>query len=222
MGDAGTDVRLEKNTILSINISSPNPEATTIFNLHNTNYRSSTATGSYTEVGGYLVNSEGNILLPILGKFRAAGITKKELTDNIIDTILARKLLLEPIVDIRVLNYMVTVIGEVSKPTVITVPSEKISLLQAIGLAGDLTIYGKRENVLIIREENGRKITRRVNLNSPDFFNSPYYYLEPNDVVYIEPNRAKVASGSRTEKLIPIILSSVSLIAIIVTRIIHR
>ena len=117
-------------------------------------------------------------------------------------------------VEIRFLNFEVTVIGEVAKPTVITVPSEKISLLKAIGLAGDLTIYGKRENVLLIREENGKKITRHIDLNSSNFFNSPYYYLEPNDVVYVQPNKAKVASAGRTQQLLPIILSGLSVVVV--------
>jgi polysaccharide biosynthesis/export protein len=112
------------------------------------------------------------------------------------------------------------VVGEVAHPTVITVPSEKISLLKAIGLAGDLTIYGKRENVLLIREEDGRRKTRHINLNSANFFNSPYYYLHPNDVVYVEPNKAKVATAGRTQQLLPIILSSLSIVVIVLDRVI--
>jgi polysaccharide export outer membrane protein len=112
------------------------------------------------------------------------------------------------------------VIGEVARPTVITVPSERISLIKALGLAGDLTIYGKRENVLLIREENGQKITRHINLNSAEFLNSPYYYLQPNDVVYVEPNKTKVATASRSQQVVPIILSSLSIIVIVLDRII--
>ena len=211
---------IQENDILGISISSLNAEASAIFNPpNNNNIRSTTVTGNNTEPGGYLVNSDGTIQLPVLGNIKAAGLTKKELKDNITNMILSKKLLVDPLVEIRFLNYEVTVIGEVAHPTVITVPSEKISLLKAIGLAGDLTIYGKRENVLLIREENGKKKTRHIDLNSSNFFNSPYYYLQPNDVVYVEPNKAKVASASRSQQLLPILLSSLSIIVIVLDRV---
>jgi len=211
---------IHENDILSISISSLNPEASAIFNTPN-NFvsRFTTAAGSQSESSGYLVNTDGNIQLPILGTMKAAGLTKNQLKDNITNAILAKKLLIDPIVDIRYMNFEVTVIGEVGHPTVITVPSEKISLIKAIGLAGDLTIYGKRENVLLIREEKGKKITRHININSSDFFNSPYYYLQPNDVVYVEPNKARVATATRTQQLLPIILSSLSIIVIVLSRV---
>jgi polysaccharide biosynthesis/export protein len=218
----GTEIQtpIHENDILSISVSSLNPEASAIFNTPNDFVsRSTTATGAVSQSSGYLVNTDGYIQLPILGNIKAAGLTKNQLKDNITNAILAKKLLIDPIVDIRYLNFEVTVIGEVARPTVITVPSEKISLIKALGLAGDLTIYGKRENVLLIREEGGKKITRHVNLNSSDFFNSPYYYLKPNDVVYVEPNKAKVASSTRTQQLLPIILSSLSIIVIVLDRI---
>ncbi len=109
-------------------------------------------------------------------------------------------------------------LGEVAKPTVITVPNEKISLLKALGLAGDLTIYGKRDNVLLIREENGKKITRHIDLNSSNFFNSPYYYLQPNDVIYVQPNATKVATAGRSQQFLPIIFSALSVLAIVIDR----
>lgn len=212
-----TQSPLETNDIISVAISSLNADASAPFNMQNNNVsRSTTVTGSSNEPGGYLINSDGTIDLPILGTIKAAGYTKNQLKDNITNLILSRKLLIDPIVDIRYLNYEVTVLGEVAKPTVITVPNEKISLLKAIGLAGDLTIYGKRENVLLIREQNGNKITRHINLNSSDFFNSPYYYLEPNDVIYVEPNKQKAATANRNPMLLPIILSFISLMTLFI------
>jgi polysaccharide biosynthesis/export protein len=213
-------VPIRENDILGITISSANAEASAIFNqTNNTSNRATTVTGSSTEPGGYLVGADGTIQLPVLGGIKAAGITKQELKDNITNMLLSKKLLIDPLVEIRFLNFEVTVLGEVAKPTVITVPNERISLLKAIGLAGDLTIYGKRENVLLIREENGKKKTRHINLNSSNFFNSPYYYLQPNDVVYVEPNKAKVASGSRTQQLLPIIFSALSVVVIALDRV---
>ncbi|HEY5369854.1 MAG TPA: polysaccharide biosynthesis/export family protein [Hanamia sp.] len=212
-------IPLEPNDIISISISSANAEASVPFNIQNNNIsRSTTVTGSSNEPGGYLINSDGTIDLPILGSVKAAGFTKDQLKNNITNLIVSKKLLINPIVDIRYLNYEVTVIGEVARPTVITVPSEKISMLKAIGLAGDLTIYGKRTNVLLIRENNGEKITRHIDLTSDNFFNSPYYYLQPNDVIYVEPNKQKAETAVRNPNLLPIILSIISLIALLVYR----
>lgn len=212
---------IRANDILSITISSLNAEASAAFNLQSSNIgRATTVTGSNTESGGYLVNEDGNIDMPMLGAIKAAGFTKNQLKENIVNLILSKKLLVDPIVDIRYLNFEVTVLGEVARPTVITVPNEKISMLKAIGLAGDLTIYGKRDNVLLIREENGEKITRHIDLNSSDFFNSPYYYLRPNDVIYVEPNKQKAVTAVRNPQLLPIIFSALSLVAIVIDRVV--
>ena len=218
----GPDIQapIQENDILGITISSLNAEASSIFNPPSSNnLRATTVTGSNTESGGYLVGADGTIQLPVLGNIKAEGLTKKELKDHITNMILAKKLLIDPLVEIRFLNYEVTVLGEVAKPTVITVPSEKISLLKALGLAGDLTIYGKRDNVLLIREENGQKRTRHINLNSSDFFNSPYYYLQPNDVVYVQPNKAKVASAGKTQQLLPLLLTGLSIVVVVLDRV---
>lgn len=216
-----TETLIKENDVLSISISSLNPEASAIFNTTNDfATRTTTATGGITESSGYLVNTDGFIQLPLLGNIKAAGLTKSQLKDQIKNAILGKKLLIEPIVSIRYLNFEVTVIGEVARPTVITVPSEKISLIKAIGLAGDLTIYGKRDNILLIREENGKRITRHINLNSSDFLNSPYYYLQPNDVVYVSPNKAKVASASNTRQWLPVILTSLSILIIVLDRLV--
>ena len=215
-------VPIQPNNILSVTVSSLNAEASAPFNPPvNVYNRSTTVAGNQTETGGYLVDADGNIQLPVLGSIKAAGLTKEQLKDNITKLILQKKLLVDPIVDIRFLNFEVTVLGEVAHPTVITVPSEKISLLKAIGLAGDLTIYGQRENVLLIREEKGAKETRHIDLNSPDFFNSPYYYLQPNDVVYVTPNKAKIAGASRTTQYLPSILTGLSVVVIVLDRILR-
>jgi len=199
---------IQKNDILDIIITSPNKVASADFNTDNTVNK------------GYLVNNDGMIQLPTLGNIPAAGLTKTQLKENIRKAILATKLLVDPIVQIRHLNFEVTVLGEVNHPTVINVPSEQISFVKALGLAGDLTIYGKRDNVLLIREEDGKRTTRHVNLNSIDFLNSPYYYLKPNDVIYVEPNKAKIATTDRTMQIIPIVLSGVSIIVLVLDRVI--
>ena len=216
------EIIIQPNDILSISIGSLNAEASAVFNTSN-NYviSASTAAGSNTQSSGYLVNTDGYIQLPILGNIKAAGFSKKDLKQRITNIIIEKKLLIDPIVNIRHMNFEVTVIGEVGHPTVITVPSEKISMLKALGLAGDITIYGKKENVLLIREINGKKKVNHVDLNSPKFLNSPYYYLKPNDVVYVEPNKNKLASVERGRQILPAILSGLSVIVIVVDRIIR-
>ncbi len=212
---------IQKNDILSIHISSLNAEASLVFNTTNSQATTTTGTNGYTTgAGGYLVNNEGYIQLPILGNIQAAGITKRELKEHITDSIVEKKLLIDPIVTIRHLNYEVTVIGEVSKPTVINVPNEKISLLKALGMAGDITIYGKKENVLIIREIDGIRNVTRVNVNNKKFLTSPYFYLQPNDIVYVEPNKQKIITANRNQQLLPSILSGLSIIALVVTQLV--
>lgn len=196
---------IQANDILSISVSSLNKEATEIFNLHNTGPNAETSSG-------FLVNSDGNIQFPILGPVKVAGLTKRQLQDNLAKSLSDQQLLLDPIVLIRFLNFRVTVLGEVGKPSVIQVPSEKISLLEAIGMAGDLGIQARRDNVLIIREEEGQKVFERLNLNSNELFTSPYYYLKSNDVVYVEPNKYKLIAAKPAPQWIPYALSSLSII----------
>jgi polysaccharide export outer membrane protein len=156
------------------------------------------------------VGSNGHIEIPLIGSIKAAGLTKTQLKDAILKQLEEKRLLLDPVVDIRFLNYDVTVLGEVSRPGVMTVPSERISLLKAIGIAGDITPYGKKENVMIIREIDGKKVVTRVNLNSSTFLQSPYYYLQPNDVVYVETTSNRAASIDKTRVILPVILSSLT------------
>ena len=215
------DISIQKNDILSISINSLNQEASAIFNTTNNQvFNTSNISGGNTQSSGYLVNTDGNIQLPIIGNIKAEGLTNKELKSDITKTIVEKKLLIDPVVSIRHLNFEVTVIGEVGKPTVINVPSEKISLLEALGLAGDITVYGKKDNVLLIREVDGKKRVKHINLNSPAFLTSPYYYLLPNDIVYVEPNKNKLASVGRGRQLMPAILSGLSVVIIVLDRII--
>lgn len=213
---------IQKSDILSITVTSPNPEATAMFNAPNmaigTGANASTA-GNFAPAYGYLVNQDGFIDFPALGKIKADGLTKQKLKDDITSQLVSKGLLKDPIVNVRYLNFRVTVLGEVLRPTVVTVPNEKISILEAIGLAGDLTIYAKRDNVLIIREEKGSKIVKRVNLTRSELISSPYYYLKSNDVIYVEPNSTKIATASRTQQLLPTVISALSFIAVILTRV---
>jgi len=213
---------LQKNDFITIAISSLSAEASAIFNPHaaDANLKTANGTAKNAQYVGYLIDSEGNIEIPVLGKIKAAGITKTQLKGTITKMLLDKKLLVDPIVDIRHLNFEVTVLGEVASPAVINVPSEKISLIKALGMAGDITIYGKRDNVLLIREEDGVRKTRHIDLNSSDFLNSEYYYLKPNDVIYVEPNKAKVAISGRSQQVLPLVLTSVSLLVFVLDKVI--
>ena len=219
-----TESVIQKSDLLNITVSSLNPEASLIFNMANqANSVSPLSTGTTMVSGGapvlngYLVGEDGSIKFPVLGAIPVTGLTKKQLEDKISASLVDKKLLVDPIVNVRFLNFRVTVLGEVARPTTLNVANEKISILEALGLAGDLTIYGKRENVLLIREEGNRKIIKRIDLNSEKILTSPYYYLKTNDIVYVEPNTSKIATTSRTQQLLPIFLSGLSFVAIIVT-----
>jgi polysaccharide biosynthesis/export protein len=213
---------IRKNDLLNINVSSLDAQASAIFNAPNLLPAAINNGSSASEILGYLVGNDGTIQFPILGNVKAEGLTKDQLKESIQKKLLDQNLLKGPIVSVRFLNFRVTVLGEVKNPTAIDVPSEKISLLEAIGLAGDLTIYAKRDNVLVIREvENGNKEVKRINLNSAELLSSPYYYLKSNDIVYVEPNKSKVASSGRGQQWIPAVLSGLSLIAVVVVGIVN-
>jgi polysaccharide export outer membrane protein len=208
---------IQMNDLLSISVSSLNPEATLIFNTPN----SPTSGTANSLSSGYLVGTDGSIQFPVLGTIMAKGLTKTQLKEKITKSLLDKKLLIDPNVTIRFLNFRVTVLGEVTNPTVVNVPNEKISLLEAIGLAGDMTIYAKRNNVLVIREEGTQKSVKRLDLNSQELFTSPYYYLKSNDIVYVEPNKARVAIAGRSNQLLPVIFGALSLVAIVLDRVLR-
>ncbi|MCU7547496.1 polysaccharide biosynthesis/export family protein [Chitinophagaceae bacterium LB-8] len=218
---SNTEYVLQRNDWLSISVSSLSSQAAEVFNAPNfaTNISSFSA-NNHSSVEGYLVSNDGSIRFPMLGNIKAAGLTKKILEEEIAHQLIDRKLLFDPIVNIRHLNFRVTVLGEVGRPGVINVPSEQISILEAIGQAGDITIYGKRENVVLIRQEGDRKTVVRLNLNSSDILQSPYFFLRTNDVLYVEPGKAKAAAGSRGQQLLPAILSAVSIAVVVITKLI--
>ncbi|WP_295127601.1 polysaccharide biosynthesis/export family protein [uncultured Chitinophaga sp.] len=212
---------VQKNDILQINVNSANPEETIIYNVPN----SAGATGtpaagiaSSAPAAGFLVDQQGNIQYPMLGEIKAEGLTKKQLTEKLKNELTDKKLLVDPVVSIRFVNYRVTLLGEVAKPTVVNVTNEKITILEAIGMAGDITIYGKKDNILVIRETGGKQVVKRLNLNDASIFTSPYYYLQSNDIVYVEPNKSKVASAERSRQILPIVMSGLSLLVIVIDR----
>ena len=166
---------------------------------------------------GYLVNKNGEIEIPLIGKVKVADLTTFDAADAI--RVKSLEYLKSPNVQVRILNFKITVLGEVNKPGSYTVPNEKVSVVDAIGIAGDLTIFGKRDNILLIRDVDGKKEFARLNINSSDIFKSPYLYLKQNDVLYIEANKAKIATNNtRSLQVATIGVSLLSLVVILLTR----
>lgn len=213
---AGLEPVIQEKDILSISVSSLSPEATELFNLPNLPITpSSSLSTSSPQTAGYLVNDEGYIKFPILGEVKAAGLTQKQLEANITQMLIDKKLLYDPIVTARFLNFRVTVLGEVNQPGVIYAPNAQLSILEAIGQAGDLTIFGLRDNIILIRQEGTAKIVKRLDLNSSKILKSPYFFLKSNDVIYVEPGKAKVASTDFTRQYLPIVFSGITVIAVL-------
>lgn len=173
-------------------------------------------------VAGNLVNEQGNITLPLLGIVKAAGLTKEELATEIKKELIDKKIVLDAIVTIRILNFKITILGEVNHPGVIPVPNEKITLPEALGLAGDLTPYGRRDNVLLARLVGNKLVYKRFSLNDDRLFDKDLYFLENNDLIYIEGNKAKAGQSDRSTQTIPVILSALSLLAILLTLAIRK
>lgn len=215
---------IQKNDILSISVNSLNKEASQPFNLYTTSNNIGNAiSGTISQTSGYLVDQDGNIEFPALGVIQVAGLNKKQLKQKLEQALREKQLLYDPVVNIRYLNYKVTVLGEVNNPSVFNVPSEKITLLEALGMAGDLTPFAKRDNVLLIQDlENGERKTHRINLNDDGLFTSPHYYLKSNDVVYVAPNRARAANSSAGRQWLPAVISGMSFILILVDRIVRN
>ncbi|UKM63965.1 polysaccharide export protein [Flavobacteriaceae bacterium GSB9] len=197
---------------LSISVTTFDMEAAKPFNL----FREA---GSSGQIINYLVDVEGNIDFPVLGKIKVIGLTVSQ-AKNLIQKKLEDGYLKDPVVIVRILNFKVSVLGEVNNPGTFTISGERISLMQAIANAGDLTIKGRRDNVLVVRDFKGTKTYTRVDLTNKELFNSPVYYLTQNDIVYVEPNHS-ASSGYFVDARLGTILSISSFvlgIVVLVTR----
>lgn len=202
---------LQKGDILTINVSAIEPEAAIPFNLFE-----SPNTPNLVPLP-YIVNAEGEINFPVLGKIKVINLTTKELTENLTDRLLLY--LKKPIVNIRITNFQVTVLGEVKNPGRFTILNERISILEALGLAGDLTIYGDRQNITLVREKDGKRNFEKIDLTDKNLFNAPYFYLSQNDALYVASNKTKVNSsnvGPNTSAILSSLSIITTLIAILV------
>ena len=203
--------KIQIGDILSINVSAIDTEAAIPFNL----YETSSNYGTSNRIT-YLVDAEGEINFPVIGKLKVTEFTTTQITNSLTKRL--KEYLKNPIVNIRLVNFKVTVLGEVKAPGTYPVPNERISIIEAIGLAGDLTIQGERSTVLLVREQEGKRMFVTIDLTTKKLFNSPYYYLAQNDVVYIAPNKAKINSsavGANAGIIISSVSALISLIAIL-------
>jgi polysaccharide export outer membrane protein len=167
---------------------------------------------------GFVVSQSGDIQLYKLGPIPAAGKTKKQLGDTLGSLYANQGLLKNPFVDVRFLNYKITVIGEVQHPGTFSIPTDKLSAFEAVGLAGDITVYGRRDNVLVVREVNGARQFGKLNLQDPNVFLSPYYYLQQNDLVVVDVNKNKAATNNQnTFQTISIATGLASIVAVFIS-----
>src|SRR5690554_2271060 len=211
------DPLIQPTDYISIRVNTLNPETNLLFN---TGVISNIGSGS-GNVGslsneGYRVDKDGSINFPILGKVILGGLTIDEATEKL--TKLLENEAKNPIVNIKLLNFKVTVLGEVNSPGTFSVSTENINIIEAIGLAGDLTPYGKRENILLVRVKDGVRTTARFDLNKKDVFSSPYFYLQQNDMIYVEPVRARAEQASMSRNNISLAFSVISIVTLLLTR----
>lgn len=187
------DVRINSDDLLSIMVNSKDPELVQMFNLPMVSYQVTSMgyLGGQQRMLGYLVDKKGNINFPQLGEINVRGLTRFELSERISKELKDKGLVNDAVVTVQFLNFKVSVMGEVLRPGTFDVDSDRITLLDALSKAGDLTIYGRRDNVKVIREENGERTVAIVDLRSKKLMDSPYYYLKQNDIVYVEPNKAR-------------------------------
>lgn len=211
-------IKIQKDDILAITVSSLNLEASAIFNMGNTS-SSSTNNGNnnpQNSANGFLVDQGGAIQLPLVGSIKVVGLTTIQARSLIQEKL--TNFLKEPVVSLRIINFKVSVLGDVSRPGVYSVQSERASITDALSLAGDLNISALRDNVLLIRENQGTRQFIRLDLTNRDIFNSPHYYLRNNDVIYVQPGKSKVANSDVAYRNASLILSALSVIGLLISR----
>lgn len=194
------ELRLRPDDLVAITINSYNQEEALRFNVisNQSQVQLSAQGGQSATVAdplGYRVDSRGSIEMPVIGRLRVAGLTLEQLRDTVHAQVASTGYLKDHSVQVRYLSFRITILGEVNNPGTYTVPTQRINVLEALGMARDATLYSRRDNILVVREEDGKREYGRIDLKSKAVFESPYYYLRPNDVLYVEPHRSKVLSA---------------------------
>jgi polysaccharide biosynthesis/export protein len=210
VNDRGYQPVIQSNDILDLYVISTSPEASKYFN-----FSEMPGAASNSMMNGYLVDSKGEIQIPLVGNIKVAGLTSSVAKDTV--ALRLSKYLVNPSVKLYIRNFNVTVIGEVASPGIYTSPNERMTLTEALALAGDLTIYSVRNKVTVIRDSIGFKTYNEVDLTSRELFASKYYMLHPNDILYVQPSKKKRFQGENFYKVIPVVLSTVTFILSIVS-----
>lgn len=211
--------RIQPTDYITVRVSTLNPETNLLFNtgvISNVGGNAGSSNAGYLSTDGYRVDKDGAINFPVLGRVVLGGLTIDEATEKL--TKLLEKEAKNPIVNIKIINFKVTVLGEVDNPGTFSVSTDNINIVEAIGLAGDLTPFGKRENVLLIRMQDGVRTTARIDLNKKDTFSSPYFYLQQNDIIYVEPVKARAEQASMTRSNLSLAFSVISIATFLITR----
>lgn len=205
---ANYEARIKKDDMLSIVISGPDKTVIQPYNLTLTDNVAGGGSDPERSTIGYLVDAHGEINFPILGKIKVEGMTRSELVDYLTREI--GKDVKNPIVSITLKNYKITVLGEVRTPGTFTINSEKINILQALGYAGDLLISAKRDDIVLIREIDGRQTYSKINMKNKSILESPYFYLQQNDILYIPPSSSRISQGTTATGVWSVVLSSIT------------
>jgi polysaccharide export outer membrane protein len=212
-----TPPTIQANDILGVFVSSFEPKSAAIFNNNlsrmNGNASDNTPDNPLNPIIGYLVDKDGMITFPILGKLKVGGLTTAQFQDQLTKSLTTY--LKEPIVNVRIINFKIAVLGDVQRPNIYNIQDERITILGALSLAGDLNITAKRKNVLLIREQDGVREYVRIDLTKKDLFKSPYFYLKSNDQIYVDPDRTKYGAVSIGARNAAIFISALSVIAIV-------
>lgn len=189
------DARIMPKDLLTITVSTTDPEASKPFNLTTPSMSTGLTTTSYPQLQPYLVDNRGEINFPVLGTIKLQGLTKRE-AEQEIALLLTQYIKEPPVVTVSFVNYKISVLGEVARPNTFTIKNEKVNVFEALAMAGDMTIWGRRDNVKLIREDAyGNQSVVLLNLNDPYIIYSPHYYMQQNDVLYVEPNKTKARSS---------------------------
>lgn len=191
-------LKIQKDDLLDINVSCPNPELLRPFLRYGSQYDNNGGMGGGNS-SGYLVEADGTINFPLLGEIKVTGLTRRELIGLIQNRLEKEGYIKAPVVTVRFLNFRISILGEVSNPGTYSISSERITLFEALSMAGDLTIHGRRNRVAVIRETNGVRTILYHDLRSRDIFQSPDYYLKQNDMVYVEPNRVRAETSVQNQ-----------------------
>ena len=209
---------IQTNDLLYIYVESRAPEATVRFNQETNKIAvdgNVVMNPGGSAVTGYLVNNDGDIIFPVLGRLHALGKTHAQLAAEIEQKLVSEGHILDATVTVKLMNFKVSVLGEVTRPGMIEATGERLTIFEALSMVGDLTIYGLRNNVTVVREENGTRTVGEIDLTSKDVFDSPFYYLHQNDVVYVEPNMKRKRSAERDPMTLSYISSVVSIVSVL-------